>query len=81
VTGDDARPARRQVTFGEMEVGTAHAAHRDAYEDLAATRLRVTALAAAQRPAGDRPGFFDPPRPHHHLPSECFRAIGVLRVG
>jgi hypothetical protein len=72
VTGDDPRPARGEVTLGEVEVGTAHAAHHDADEDLAASRLRITTLAAAQRPAGDRPWLLDPPRSHHHLPSECF---------
>ena len=49
VAGHDVGPPGRQVALGEVQVGAAHAAHRDADPDLARAGLRLGPLDERQR--------------------------------
>ncbi len=64
VTGDDARPARREVPFRQVEVRPAHAAGPHPYEDLGRAGDRHRVLDECERAGVDRPGAADGPGPH-----------------
>jgi hypothetical protein len=55
---------RGQVSFGQMQVGSAHPARFDAHENLVATRAWNVTTSESQRSRLHRPGPIDPPRPH-----------------
>ena len=64
VTGNDAPTPRLDVALGEVEVGAAHAARRDADADLARSGHRTRSADGNQRAAGDRSRAIDHPGEH-----------------
>jgi hypothetical protein len=64
VTGDNPRVCRCEVTFGEVEVGTAHPARRHPEANLTRSRGGDLSLDQHQRVAVDRSGPFYDPRLH-----------------
>jgi len=49
MAGDDGEPLRRQITFGELEVGPAHGAGPQAEQEFAGARLGHGELDEFQR--------------------------------
>jgi hypothetical protein len=64
VSGNDIRRLGREISLGEMEVGSAHGTHQDADQDLAGIRLRHRQCRPAQRMAVGGFGLVDDPRGH-----------------
>jgi hypothetical protein len=64
VSGSDGRPARSEVAFGEMKIGTAHAARQDPNQDLARRRNGNRTLDENQWMLVDRSRLVDNPGAH-----------------
>ncbi len=64
VTGHDVAPLRRQVAFGEVQVGAAHAARMHAHSHLTGSGHRVGPVDELERAVVDRPRIGHYPRAH-----------------
>ena len=64
VAGDDGGTVRRKVTFGEMQIGPAHATGGYLHPDLAGARSRDGPFDRFERMGVDRPRLDDGPAAH-----------------
>src|SRR6266851_6053638 len=64
VARDDLRPVRGQVSLGQVQIGSAHAAHRHPEPYLTWPRRRRGTVDPAERAAIDRAGGLDDPGAH-----------------
>jgi hypothetical protein len=58
------RSVRREIAFGEMQIGATDATRRHLHEDFARSGRGISAFAVLQWERVDRSGSFDPPCMH-----------------
>ena len=73
MAGNDAGPAGRQVAFGQVEVGAAHAAYPHGKQDLARPGAWIGSFAEHQGMPCHGTRLANPPRTHGTLPVLLFR--------